>query len=141
MESCLLNVPPTRDGRLHDVDVARLAAFRGRLDAMLRVGLAAQANGVVAHHRRAARPSSRCGSTGRDECESRATRGADRARAARRALHAAGRVGAEWRELSRGTTIGYTKLDRFPATSVSRVRLTIEDVVDMPERVVLRLFA
>ena len=31
----LLNVPPTRDGLLHATDVARLAAFRARLTAML----------------------------------------------------------------------------------------------------------
>ncbi len=30
----LLNVPPTRAGRLHEIDVANLAGFRQRLDAM-----------------------------------------------------------------------------------------------------------
>ena len=34
----LLNVPPTRDGLLHDVDVARLAGFQARLLAMTLTG-------------------------------------------------------------------------------------------------------
>src|SRR5262245_12781011 len=35
----LLNVPPTRDGVLHETDVARLAALRERLDALFRTEL------------------------------------------------------------------------------------------------------
>lgn len=34
-----------------------------------------------------------------------------------------------WRTLSRGTRIGYWKLDRFEAVRVRRVRLTVEDAV------------
>jgi hypothetical protein len=43
------------------------------------------------------------------------------------------------RELSSGTTIGYTKVDRFPSATVSNLRLIVE-TVDEPERVRLWLF-
>src|SRR5262249_55281026 len=46
-----------------------------------------------------------------------------------------------WRNLSSGTTIGYTKLDRFPPTLLRRIRLTIEDAVAPPEAVAVKLFA
>ena len=34
-------------------------------------------------------------------------------------------IGADWQEISSGTTIGYRKLDRFPAVTASKVRLSI----------------
>jgi alpha-L-fucosidase len=134
----LLNVPPTRDGRLHDVDVARLSAFRGRLDAMFQADVA-----------RGAPSAWRATSSHTAELEFRLERPttislarlkepiARGQRVSRYRL--SGAVAGEWRELSNGSTIGYTKLDRFAATSVSRVRLTIEDTVDTPERVEIHL--
>jgi alpha-L-fucosidase len=47
---------------------------------------------------------------------------------------------AGWRELSRGTTIGYARLDRFAPSSVRRVRVVIEDSVRTPEPVAIRLY-
>jgi alpha-L-fucosidase len=135
----LLNVPPTRDGRLHETDVARLAAFRSRLNSTFASDIAAHGSAswritgaqTAELEVRLDRPTS----VGLARLEESIVHGQ---RIARYTLH--GAVGAEWRELSRGTTIGYTKLDRFPPISVARVRLTVEDVVDMPERVGLRLF-
>jgi alpha-L-fucosidase len=46
-----------------------------------------------------------------------------------------------WRELSRGTTIGYARLDRFAPSSVRRVRVVIEDAVGAPEPIAIRLYA
>ncbi|NLG50803.1 MAG: alpha-L-fucosidase [Chloroflexi bacterium] len=40
--------------------------------------------------------------------------------------------GADWAEVVRGTTIGYKKLDRFPATTTNRVRLNILSARDCP---------
>ena len=40
-----------------------------------------------------------------------------------------GLVNGEWQELSRGTTIGYRKLDRFGPVTVSDVRLSIEEAI------------
>jgi alpha-L-fucosidase len=46
-----------------------------------------------------------------------------------------------WRLLTRGTTIGCRKLDRFGPASVRRVRLTIDDAVAAPRPVRLALFS
>jgi alpha-L-fucosidase len=40
-----------------------------------------------------------------------------------------GWVGGTWRVLSRGTTIGYRKLDRFEPVSVSGIRLRVDEAV------------
>jgi alpha-L-fucosidase len=47
----------------------------------------------------------------------------------------------EWRTLSRGTTIGYRRLDRFPSQPVRRVRFHIEDAVAPPRPVRVGLYA
>ncbi len=49
--------------------------------------------------------------------------------------------GKSWQVLSRGTTIGYRKLDRIEPASVSAVRLTIEDAIGEPEPVGIALYA
>jgi alpha-L-fucosidase len=53
-------------------------------------------------------------------------------------LHGAAET--DWQVLSRGSTIGYTKLDRFPSRAVRRVRLTIEDSAGAPAPVTVRLY-
>jgi len=42
--------------------------------------------------------------------------------------------------MSHGSTIGYTKLDRFDPVQVRRVRLVIEDAVDAPQPIRLGLY-
>jgi alpha-L-fucosidase len=135
----LLNVPPTRDGLLHSTDVARLAGFRARLTSLFERDIA-----------RDARRSSAVIAPGRFEVEldfGRAvpvavarfeediTRGQS---VARYTLY--GAAGGDWRVLSQGSTIGYTKLDRFEPVLVRRVRLAIEDAVEMPPDVSIRLY-
>ena len=61
-------------------------------------------------------------------------------RVARYNLEGAEAEGDAWHNLSSGTTIGYTKLDRFPPTRLRRIRLTIEDAVATPEAVTVKLF-
>jgi alpha-L-fucosidase len=136
----LLNVPPTRDGLLHDTDVANLTAFGERRHAMFALDLAESARlqwrltgattaelvvefvrptsvGVV----RLAEP------VERGQVVSRYTvHGAD---------------GADWRVLSQGTTIGHARLDRFGATTVRRLRLTVDDAVAPIARLRLSAFA
>jgi alpha-L-fucosidase len=46
-----------------------------------------------------------------------------------------------WQPLSRGSTIGYTKLDRFEPVTVSRVRLAIDESIGPPEGITVRLYA
>ena len=138
----LLNVPPTRDGLLHEVDVARLAGMREQLATRFAQDLAA-AGRRPAWRATGARTAELELDLGRTATVSTARLEEDIARGqrvARYALHGAGDDGA-WRELARGTTIGYAKLDRFEPAGVRRVRLTIEDAVAAPERVALRLYA
>jgi alpha-L-fucosidase len=51
-----------------------------------------------------------------------------------------GAVDRDWRAISHGSTIGYTKLDRFEPVTVRRVRLAIEDAHGMPEDVTIKLY-
>lgn len=135
----LLNVPPTRAGRLHDTDVSRLAGLRERLDALFAEDVAVDAE-------------VQWGADGR----SRATGVLELPRAARvgmadlredietgqrvAAYTLEGEVDGEWRMLTRGTTIGCRKLDRFAPVIVRRVRLTIADAVGAPRPVRVGLF-
>jgi alpha-L-fucosidase len=135
----LLNVPPTRDGLLHETDVARLAELRGRLDRMADARLplenvawrdtgersalgewilAAPAAPAVA---RLAEPIERGQRVARYRVE--------------------GSDGGAWRLLARGTTVGHAKLDRLArGAAVRRVRVVVEDAVAKPEPVRLELF-
>lgn len=136
----LLNVPPTRDGLLPDTDVARLTGFRERLTSLFEHDLAAGARATWS-------------STGARsaqlllELEQPATIGIARleediARGQSVAQYTLfGGSADESVTLAKGTTIGYTKLDRFAATQVSRVRLVIEDAVAPPTPVRVKLFA
>jgi alpha-L-fucosidase len=108
----LLNVPPTRDGLLHSTDVARLQGLRARLDALFAENQFAGVN----QGRRA--------TVSVADLRENIASGQS---VARYALE--GRVAGTWRVLSRGTTIGYRRLDRFEPVSVSGVRLTVEDAV------------
>lgn len=135
----LLNVPPTRDGRLHEVDVARLAEFRRRLDSTF-AGVArdaeftrqltgARSMEYVVHFKRPAQISIA-------RLEEQIAEGQ---RVARYTLY--GDSGSGWRELVHGTTIGHAKIDRFASTEVTRVRFTIDDAVETPLAVRVYLFS
>ncbi|HEX9691455.1 MAG TPA: alpha-L-fucosidase [Gemmatimonadales bacterium] len=136
----LLNVPPTRAGLLHATDVARLAGMRRRLDTLLGEDLAA---GRAASWLRTG------GSTAVAEVDlgrfvevSIADLREEIAHGqavARYALEGMTRDG--WRVLSRGTTIGYRKLDRLPGRSVRRVRLVVEDAIGPPEPVRIAVYS
>src|SRR5687767_4169662 len=121
----LLNVPPTRAGLLHQVDVARLAAMAERRGSMLRDDVA---RGRELRLRTAGgRSASYQLELARETQVSIADLREDitLGQVVSRYLleGAAGGSGSEWRVLSRGTTIGYRKLDRFEATPVRHLRL------------------
>lgn len=134
----LLNVPPTRDGLLHDTDVARLAGFQERLRAVFGEDLAASARATPV-------PAVRAGSV-ELELERPVTIGmsrlaeniADGQRVSRYTLSALTDSG--WTVLTAGTTIGYAKIDRFPPATARRIRLTVEDAVETPGAVRVSLF-
>ena len=135
----LLNVPPTREGLVHTVDATRLAGFRTARDRLFGT--------PVELGRAAFRPSGQAGADVEWEL-ARPVRPTV-ARLAEDITHgqrvASYRIeGGEegrWRELARGSTIGYAKLDRLAdGPAVSRVRVVIERSLDRPETVGLQLF-
>ena len=135
----LLNVPPTREGLLHQVDAARLEALRERFGALFRRDLVARA-------------ATRWRPTGRRTAELEVGFGRqvtlaladcreDIAHGQMVARHVIdGWDGTAWRTLARGTTIGYRRLHHLEAVAVRRVRLTIEDAMATPRRLRLALF-
>jgi alpha-L-fucosidase len=135
----LLNVPPTREGLLHDVDVARITGMHRALGATFATDLAAGARtrwresgpDTAVAEVELARPS-RISIVDLREDITAGQRVADY------------RVEAEtsggWRTLSEGTTIGYRKLDRVEPTLASRVRISILHSVDRPLPVTTGLY-
>ena len=136
----LLNVPPTRAGRLHERDAANLRAARQRLTNLF-------ADDLAAGGTRRWRP------TGNHTATLEIDLGASRTiaiadlreevakgqRVAR--FTVSGSNGEAWRPLVSGTTIGFRRLVRFAPTAVRRVRLTIDEAVAPPTRITLGLYA
>jgi alpha-L-fucosidase len=136
----LLNVPPTRAGLLHDIDVSRLAGMRTQIGTLFGRNLApARASQWRSTGARSAATEIDLGATRSIGIADMQENIADGQIVARYVLE--GTIGADWFVLSRGTTIGYRKLDRFTPVQVSRVRLTIEDALDTPRPVTLALYA
>jgi alpha-L-fucosidase len=135
----LLNVPPTRAGLLQSTDVARLAGFRALLNSVFEHDLARDARrtaSVIA----SGRPEleldlGRAVTVAVARLEEDITRGQS---VARYTLY--GAVDHDWRVLSHGSTIGYTKLDLFEPVTVRRVRLAIEDAAGVPQDIAVRLY-
>jgi alpha-L-fucosidase len=138
----LLNVPPTRDGLLHDVDVSRLAGMRGELDRMRASDVTAGARvqreaggglspGVVVQLKREATISA--AELREDIAHGQVV--------ARYSLEHRASSSDPWQPFVTGTTIGHCKLDRFPPVSVRDVRLTILDALIWPRPIAVRLFA
>ncbi len=135
----LLNVPPTRDGLIHETDATRLKGMRGRLEVMRgsnipvappswrRTGMSTAVSEW--RLRRSAAPGViRLGEdiTGGQRVARFTVEGTD---------------GTGWRRIAAGTTIGYCKLERVaPGRALTRVRLLVEDAVAPPEPVSLELF-
>ena len=136
----LLNVPPTSEGLLHSTDVARLIGMREALDGMFAVNKAArskqdfQVNGARMAELMVELP--RTESVSVIRLGENITRG--QVVAAYR-VEGAGSDGL-WKPVSKGTTIGYAKLDRFPAVPVQRLRVTIDDAIAEPEQISLMAY-
>jgi alpha-L-fucosidase len=135
----LLNVPPTRAGLLHSTDVARLALFRARLASRFERDVARdarRASSVIAPGRAQVELDlGRTVTIGVARLEEDITRGQS---VARYTLY--GAVDRDWQVLSRGSTIGYAKLDRFEPVTVRRVRLAIEDAAGMPQGIAVKFY-
>ena len=136
----LLNVPPTPAGLLHDVDVASLAAFRQFLGTRF-------AEDLARGRRVRWQPTGDGSATGEVDLGRlvtvttlRLAENIANGQAVAR-YRVEGTDGAVWQPLSRGTTIGYARLDRIEAARVRRLRVVIEDAVSRPGPVTLSLFA
>jgi alpha-L-fucosidase len=135
----LLNVPPTREGRLHDRDVASLLAMRSRLSALFPM----PPGGFGPNAWRLTGP--RSGVLDIDYGHPVTVSLADLREDITRGqivshYELAGSNGGSWSTLARGTTIGYRKLDRFAPTKVRRVRLTLK-AVDAAQPVSVALYS
>jgi alpha-L-fucosidase len=108
----LLNVPPTRDGLLHATDVARLGGMRELLDVIFAEDLRPRVE--------QGRPVAVTLADLREDI----TLGQAVARYTLEGL-----VDGQWRDLSRGETIGYRKLDRLEPVTVSGVRVRVDEAV------------
>jgi alpha-L-fucosidase len=134
----LLNVPPTRDGVLHDVDVAHLAEFHTRRESLFATELT--------RGKRIAWNTSADSRTG--EIDLGRTVSANAVRLEEDISHGQavarysvfGFDGSDWKPVSSGTTIGYAKIDRFPAVAIRRVRLAIEEAVAAPASLSIKLY-
>ncbi len=133
-------MPPTRDGRLHATDVARLAGFHERLTALFAEDLGAgrQVGWRVTSERTAVAAVDLADTVrvGLARLEEDITQGQAVARDT-----LLGADEGNWRVLARGTTIGYARLDRFPPTRVRRVRVVVEDAVSAPAPLRITVYA
>ena len=123
----LLNVPPTRTGRFHPTDAARLEAFGAGLRAMRDSDAASGAR------------MSRSGGTVELVLPGPVTfdvvslqEDIGRGQVVER-YRVEAMAGGTWTTISRGTTIGYRKLDRVTPLAASRVRLVVESALDTPQ--------
>ncbi len=137
----LLNVPPTRDGVLHDTDVARLAGMRDRLTNLFAADLAAgRSMRWKAGGDRSAAGEIDLGRAVPIAMTSLREDIAHGQAVARYRLE--GRLDAgNWQPLSHGTTIGYCRLDRCAPTTVRHIRLTVEDAIAMPRPIQFSAYA
>ncbi len=134
----LLNVPPTRDGLLHEIDVARLAEFQRRRQSLFATDLAA--GNRIAWTSGAASTIGeldfgRMVTVGVVRLEEDVSKGQAVAR-----YSVAGFDGAEWKPLSNGTTIGYAKIDRVVPRAIRRVRLVVEETLAPPVILAIRAY-
>ena len=134
----LLNVPPTRDGVIHDVDAARLLAFRARREELFGAPLP-----LRRRERRAGAGSMQIEWELRRPSAPRIARLAEDITRGQRvaSYRLEGWHEGRWRELAAGTTLGYAKLDRIAeGPALRRVRVVIDKWVDRPEPISLQLF-
>ena len=135
----LLNVPPTREGLLHPTDVSRLGEMQQGLRSLFGTNLAA---GITGRWQTGGSGTARLEldlgrtvSAGMVELAEPIERGQRVAR-----YRVDGSDGGEWQTLSRGTTIGYRKLDRFEYRPLRRIRVDIEAAVDAVEPLRVALY-
>ena len=137
----LLNVPPTRDGLLHETDVARLAGFAGRVKTVFANDLAA---GQPATWWRTSDRTARAEVVLRRPVTPTKVRLEEPIelgqRVAAYSIYAS-EDDLTWRVCATGSTIGNARLDMLSSLSrIRRVRVMIEDAVAPPEPIRIKVF-
>jgi alpha-L-fucosidase len=135
----LLNVPPTRDGLLHDTDVSRLAAMREALDLMFGHDLT---DGRRVTWRT---PGKRSGAAEVDLGRAITVAIADLAEDVRQGQRVSryridARTSESWQTVVRGTTIGFRKIDRFDPVTAREWRVVVEDALEPPKSIRMALY-
>jgi alpha-L-fucosidase len=135
----LLNVPPTRDGVIHATDEARLLEFAKRRAALFGEDAA---KGRSIRWRKTGETTAEAEvDLGRSvkasalRFEEDVTRGQAIAR-----YRIESADGGDWRPLSKGTTIGFARIERFEPVSLRRVRVVIEEAIAPPEKIAIRVY-
>lgn len=130
----LLNVPPTRAGLLHQTDVANLAGFQQKLSALRDRAITRDVK-------------SSWKATGPRSAEAvvqfrqpqlvsafRLSEPIAEGQAVSRWSLQAMSVG-QWRTISRGTTVGYARMEKVEPVAAEQLKLIVEEAVEAPRRV------
>ena len=139
----LLNVPPTRAGLLHTTDVARLAELHRGVSELTKHDVT---EGRERRWRTGSDHSATCEITLRSEAaigliDLREDIRQGQVVSRYTVEGAADQTATQWQVLSRGTTIGYRKLDRFTPVPVRLLRLTVQTVALLPQSPQIRAYA
>ena len=135
-------MPPTRDGLLHETDVARLAGMRERLTQLFAHDLASGRS--VRWQTTGDRQATWSVDLEREAPLAVVDLREDITRGQTIAKHVVegNREDGSWLTLATGTTIGYRRLHRLPpGVLVRHVRVRIDDAVAPPQKISVRLFA
>jgi alpha-L-fucosidase len=138
----LLNVPPTRAGLLHEVDVARLAGVARALERLTGTDLA---HGHVVRWQNTGERSA----VGEIDLGRLSTVSVADLRepiehgqvVSRYTLEGAAAGSSSWQPLVSGTTIGYRRLARFEPTRVRRLRLSLETIAPLVAPLAMHLYS
>jgi alpha-L-fucosidase len=133
----LLNVPPTRDGVIHPTDAARLAAMRDRLDEVFgepHAGTTSWSAGP-GEGGTAGWVSSATAHVGVIDLRENIEQGQ---RVGRHVVEA--RTPGGWREVARGTTIGYRRLHRVSPVRLTHLRVRVDECTAPAQAIDIRLY-
>ena len=135
----LLNVPPTRDGLLHETDVARLLGFHRRLERMRASSVALTPSSWRRTGDRTAVGEWSLGSPSAPSVVRLGEPIASGQRVSRYTLEGQGAHG--WQPLGGGTTIGHCRLQRSESVApIRQLRLRVEDAVAPPEPISVEVY-
>ena len=135
----LLNVPPTRAGLIHDVDCARLAGMRGRLNSLFASDLTAASHVESSFRGRQGTAQVRLHTPAQIGIVRLSEEIENGQSVARYTL--SGLAGQAWQTLAEGTTIGHARLHRVDPVTVSALRVTVHDAAEVPGAIGISAYA